>query len=66
MGLTLQVLAFEREAPCTLHPAPRTLHPAPCTLQVLEFEREAARGAAKTIQDLQRENATLKYALHRQ
>jgi len=64
VGLTLQVLAIEREAPCTLHPAPRTLHP--CTLQVLEFEREAARGAAKTIHDLQRENATLKYALHRQ
>jgi len=46
-------------------------------LQVLEFEREAARleilnsktkgeAASKTIQDLQRENAKLKYALHRQ
>ena len=35
-------------------------------LQVLEFEREAARGATKTIQQLQRENAALKYALHRQ
>tara|TARA_B100000795_G_scaffold32266_1_gene21297 strand:- start:2283 stop:2417 length:135 start_codon:yes stop_codon:yes gene_type:complete len=44
---------------------------------VLEFEREAARleilnsktkgeAASKTIQDLQRENAKLKYALHRQ
>ena len=66
MGLTLQVLAFEREAPCTLHAARCTPHPAACNLQVLEFEREAARGAAKTIHDLQRENATLKYALHRQ
>ena len=54
----------------------RDLPPGP-HLQVLEFEREAARleilnsktkgeAASKTIQDLQRENAKLKYALHRQ
>lgn len=37
----------------------------PLHQQVLEFEREAARGASKTIRELQRENAALQCAINR-